>query len=140
MKEHPLTLRLYLELGVRVRRLREDLNITQDELAKRVDISRSSIANIERGRQHAPVHVVLSIAETLNVDMAQLLPTHAELVSLVDRSRDVPKLVNIAGQSGLMPKDVVHLIGELLTQPVKSDSNRQTHRNPSRSKRSSRGR
>ena len=119
MTPHPLTARLYLELGARVRRERERRELTQDELAVAVSVSRSSIANIERGQQHAPIHVVLGIAETLEVDMAQLLPTHAELVTLVDRSRVVPQVVTIAGKSSLMPSDVVHLVGELLTKREK---------------------
>lgn len=103
-------------------------------------VSRSSIANIERGQQHAPIHVVLGIAETLEADMAQLLPTHAELVALVDLSRDVPQLVTIAGKSCLMPSDVVHLVGELLTKTLKPTPKRRKPRAPSRSNRHSGGR
>lgn len=116
MSTHPLTRRLYLELGVRVRRRREALGKTQEELAGEVGISRSSIANIERGQQHAPVHVLLGLAESLKLEMGALLPTHAELVALVDASREVPKLVNIGGESSLMTPEVVQLVGKLLTQ------------------------
>lgn len=117
MTDHPLTRRLYLELGVRVRRHREAADITQEALASMVGVSRSSIANIERGQQHAPVHVLLALAEALRVDMGTLLPTHEELVGLVAVSRDVPKFVSIDGESSLMPPDVVELVGKLLTQP-----------------------
>ncbi|ODT03000.1 MAG: hypothetical protein ABS52_11210 [Gemmatimonadetes bacterium SCN 70-22] len=116
MIDDSLIRRLYLEMGARVRQRRETLKKTQDELAGDVGISRSSIANIERGQQHAPVHVLLGLAEALDVDMAALLPTHAELVALVDASRDVPKLVNIAGESSQLPPDVVQFLGTLLTQ------------------------
>src|SRR6185437_9974573 len=117
MRGHPLTRRLYLELGVRVRRRRETLGIRQEDLAAAVGVSRSSIANIERGEQHAPVHVLLGLAEALKVEMGELLPTRAELVALVDASRDVPKLVNIGGESSLMTPEVVQFVGTLLTQP-----------------------
>ncbi|MCU1283312.1 MAG: hypothetical protein JWM53_6858 [bacterium] len=116
MPDHPLTRRLYLELGSRVRRRREALGKTQEQLAGDVGISRSSIANIERGQHHAPVHVLLGLAEALNVDMGTLLPTHTELVALVDASRHVPKLVNIGGESSLMSPSVVQMVGKLLTQ------------------------
>lgn len=128
MPNHPLTRRLYLELGVRVRRRREALEMTQEALATAVGVSRSSIANIERGQHHAPVHVLLGLAEALKVDMGDLLPTHAELVALVDASRDVPKLVNIAGESSLMPAEVVHLVGELLTQATEPAPKRRRRR------------
>lgn len=131
MPNHPLTRRLYLELGVRVRRRREQLDKTQDELARVVGVSRSSIANIERGEQHAPVHVLLALAEALAVDMGDLLPTHAELVALVDASRDIPKLVNIGGVSSLMTPEVVHLVGSLLTQAKpKAKTHAKAHATP----------
>jgi len=120
MSSHPLTKRLYLELGVRVRRRREARDLTQDELASAVGVSRSSIANIERGRQHAPVHLLFQLAEELKVDVGELLPTRSELVALVDASRDVPKLVNIGGETRLMSADMVQFVGEMLTQPTKA--------------------
>lgn len=115
MRSHPLTRRLYLELGIRVRRIREARGIRQEDLASKIGVSRSSIANIERGQQFAPVHVLLGLAEALDVEMKELLPTHAELVALVDASREVPKLVNIGGESSLMTREVVQLVGKLLT-------------------------
>jgi len=137
MRGHPLTRRLYLELGVRVRRRRETLGIRQEDLAAAVGVSRSSIANIERGEQHAPVHVLLGLAEALKVEMGELLPTRAELVALVDASRDVPKLVNIGGESSLMTPEVVQFVGTLLTQP--SEPARKEPRRRRSAPRSSRG-
>lgn len=135
MPEHPLTRRLYLELGVRVRRRREALDKTQEELATDVGVSRSSIANIERGQQHAAVHVLLGLAEALGMEMRELLPTRAELVALVDASRDVPKLVNIGGESSLMTPEVVQLVGTLLTQSKKAAPARRRGRATPRPKR-----
>lgn len=109
--------RLYLEVGVRVRRRREELRKTQDELASAVGLSRSSIANIERGQQHAPVHVLLWLAEALGVDVGTLLPTHYELVALTTAGWDVKKQVSIGGESSGLSPDVVQLVGALLTRP-----------------------
>lgn len=109
--------RLYLEVGVRVRRRREALRITQDALAITVGLSRSSIANIERGQQHAPVHVLLWLAEALRVDVGTLLPTHDELVALTSAGRDVKKQVSIGGESTGLSPEVVQFVGALLTRP-----------------------
>jgi len=115
MRSHPLTRRLYLEMGVRVRRRRDSLELTQEQLAGIIGVSRSSIANIERGQQHAPVHLLLALAEALNVEMGDLLPTHEQLQALIKQSRDVPKLVSIGGEGSLMTAEVVQLVGEFLT-------------------------
>lgn len=109
--------RLYLEVGVRVRRRREGLRMTQDELASTVGLSRSSIANIERGQQHAPVHVLLWLAEALGADVGTLLPTHNELVALTTAGRDVKKQVSIGGESSGLSPEVVQFVGALLTRP-----------------------
>ena len=43
--------RLYKEFGQRLRKAREDAQLTQKEVADRVGLKRTSITNIERGRQ-----------------------------------------------------------------------------------------
>lgn len=67
----------YGELGRRIRAARKRLSgggLTQEQLAQRVGLSRSSIANIERGEQQPPVHVFARIAEALDVRPENLLP------------------------------------------------------------------
>ncbi len=66
--------RLYRLFGSRVRALREEKNVTQDELAKRVELSRASITNIERGRQRVLLHQMVGIAQALDADPTQLIP------------------------------------------------------------------
>lgn len=39
------------QVGLRIRQLREALGWTQEELAKRVNLTRTSVVNIEAGRQ-----------------------------------------------------------------------------------------
>jgi len=48
----------YKQFGLRVRQLREALGLTQAELAKRVGLERTSIANIEAGKQRILLHDV----------------------------------------------------------------------------------
>ena len=65
--------RLYLAVGQEMRRLREDLKLTQDELASRVQLSRASIANAEQGRQALPIHHLVDLAEALETSAAEIL-------------------------------------------------------------------
>jgi DNA-binding XRE family transcriptional regulator len=51
--------------GIKVRQIREVLDITQDDLAKRVGLSRASIANIEVGRQRVLLDDVEKFANAL---------------------------------------------------------------------------
>jgi len=66
-------------IGERTRLARTKRQMTQTALAEEVGLTRSSIANIEAGRQHTPAHVVLLIARALDIPISELLPTYAEL-------------------------------------------------------------
>lgn len=71
--------RLYVEIGAKIRSARKQQGWSQDELAHSVGLTRSSIANIEAGRQRAPAHIVVLIAHTLNESVETLLPPASAL-------------------------------------------------------------
>jgi len=64
----------YEELGRRIRQTREAAELTQEDLALRVELSRASVANIERGNQRVAVHRFVEIAQALGVEPIRLLP------------------------------------------------------------------
>ena len=65
---------LYAHVGRRVREARRRGNVTQADLAEAIGLTRSSIANLEAGRQRIPVHLFVWIAEILDVAPHELLP------------------------------------------------------------------
>jgi transcriptional regulator with XRE-family HTH domain len=69
---------MYKPFGRRVRELRETCGLTQAKLADSVGLSRTSITNIERGRQAVPLHALYSFAESLKVELIELLPEPSE--------------------------------------------------------------
>jgi transcriptional regulator with XRE-family HTH domain len=52
--------------------------MSQSRLARKSDLSRGSIANIEMGRQQVPLHTLARIAAALEIDLAALLVERAE--------------------------------------------------------------
>ncbi|MDR3080450.1 MAG: helix-turn-helix domain-containing protein [Streptomyces sp.] len=60
-------------IGDRIRRIREDRNLTQDAVFLAVPISRSSYQEIESGQQNATINTLLRIARVLRVHVADLL-------------------------------------------------------------------
>ena len=66
--------RFYADLGKRIRSRRQQAKITQGELAQRLSVTRSSITNIEGGRQRILAHSLYDIAQALGVSPASLLP------------------------------------------------------------------
>lgn len=55
----------YRAFGARVEQIRDALGLTQHELAKRLKLSRGSLANIETGRQRVLLHTVEDFAKAL---------------------------------------------------------------------------
>lgn len=74
-----MTDRFNSELGRKIRAARESRNMTQEQLGTAVQLSRTSITNIERGRQRLLVDQLAGIASTLDRPLAELIPT-AELL------------------------------------------------------------
>src|SRR5438093_13360933 len=70
---------LYREVGIRLRQLRESVGMTQADVAIRVGLERTSVTNIEAGKQKTPLHIIYRVASTLGVDLSKLLPTIEEL-------------------------------------------------------------
>jgi transcriptional regulator with XRE-family HTH domain len=64
----------YVEVGRRVRLARERAGLTQDALAGRVSLSRTSVTNIEKGRQKVLLHTLCDLAEALGVTPDALMP------------------------------------------------------------------
>ncbi|MFD0882968.1 helix-turn-helix transcriptional regulator [Streptosporangium algeriense] len=87
---------LYTEIGNRVRLARKESGRNQADLAAVTGLTRSSIANLEAGRQRPPVHIILLIAQALQVPASRLLPTGDELVSFA--TIQTPEL-DLEGQS-----------------------------------------
>lgn len=67
----------YQEVGRRIRRERRDRHMTQEELAKAVGLTRTSITNIERGRQKLLLHTLADLGRALGISLSQLLPETA---------------------------------------------------------------
>lgn len=65
--------RLYRVIGLRVRSIRTAKGITQEALAKQVKLTRTSLTNIEKGRQKVLLHTAVEIAHALGVGAGELL-------------------------------------------------------------------
>jgi transcriptional regulator with XRE-family HTH domain len=64
----------YAALGLAIQKARKAKRITQLRLSRAVNLSRTSITNIERGRQPVPVHLLVQLAHALGLTAADLLP------------------------------------------------------------------
>lgn len=63
----------HVAVGARVRLLRETLGLSQDDLAKRVGMERTSVTNVEIGRQRLLLQTVESFARALGTTPKHLM-------------------------------------------------------------------
>lgn len=63
----------YKDLGNRVRTVRRQQSLTQEQLAEKVGISASFLGHIERGTRVASLETLVAICNTLNVTPEYLL-------------------------------------------------------------------
>ncbi len=65
---------VYAEIGRQIRQLRMKKGLTQERMAELVSLTRTSITNIEKGRQKLPIHTLYVLANALGAQARDLLP------------------------------------------------------------------
>lgn len=70
---------IYQEIGRRIREERQALGFNQHDLAQEVGCLRTSIANIEVGRQRLPIYLLYRIATALGTSVNDLMPKREEI-------------------------------------------------------------
>lgn len=64
----------YRQVGAAISYHRKRAELTQDQLAGVLGVTRSSIANVENGLQRSLFHSVLFIASAIGVDVTEIVP------------------------------------------------------------------
>jgi transcriptional regulator with XRE-family HTH domain len=100
---------LYREFGRLLRDRRRAVGFTQDEVAGRIGLSRTSITNIEKGRQHVGLHVLYALADAVGVKPGELLP---DTVLLVRQNAELDK----AFKKNAVPEDTQDFIRRVVSK------------------------
>lgn len=74
LKDMPHQADFYRRLGDNLRQVRKRAGLSQDQVANLVGLKRTSLTNMESGRQHPPLHVLCEIVAKLNVTVGDVLP------------------------------------------------------------------
>jgi len=100
---------LYQKIGERLKKSRLKLGMTQAQLAEKIGgMRRTSITNIEAGRQHPPLNVLYDLCQILGLEIMDVLPKIAEL----QQADHVP--VKIDGKMKKFPPKSAKLLQELI--------------------------
>lgn len=62
-----------MKIGERIKELRTEKGISQQELAAALDIEKSNMSRLESGRVNMGVRTIYRIAQALDISMSELL-------------------------------------------------------------------
>lgn len=60
-------------VGLIIKKKRESMNITQEELSARIDLSQGNLSNIENGKNFPSMDTFFALVEILNIEPNQFL-------------------------------------------------------------------
>lgn len=81
-----------MSLGQAIKLVRKDSRLTQEELAELANLSRSYVADIERGRYSPSMSTLEKIAEALNITVADILSKDTDKVGCYDVGRRLEEI------------------------------------------------
>jgi transcriptional regulator with XRE-family HTH domain len=62
-----------LELHTQIKKYRTDINLSQEELAEKVYVTRQTISNWENNKSYPDIHSLLLLSSTFNISLDQLI-------------------------------------------------------------------
>jgi transcriptional regulator with XRE-family HTH domain len=113
----------YQAIGEKIKIIRESINLTQDDLAQRLGLTRPAISNIEKGERKLSAEETFEISKILNINPGTLLnpETKAEIdITLEEGTQEPQESIRISvPQKNLQKfKEVLlYILGEVGSKP-----------------------
>ncbi len=72
-----------MKLGEKIKTKRAEFGFTPEELAEKLNVSRSCVANWESGRNYPDLQLIVSISDTLSASLDELLREDCEVITQI---------------------------------------------------------
>lgn len=80
-----------MELNAQIKKYRKLLNLSQEELAEKVYVTRQTISNWENGKSYPDIHSLLLLSSLFNVSLDQLIKGDIETMKEIVNEQEVKK-------------------------------------------------
>ncbi|MGN0547128.1 MAG: helix-turn-helix domain-containing protein [Acutalibacteraceae bacterium] len=81
-----------MELSAQIKKYRTELNLSQEELAEKVYVTRQTISNWENGKSYPDIHSLLLLSSLFNVSLDQLIKGDIETMKEIINEQEVKRL------------------------------------------------
>ncbi|MDD6488509.1 MAG: helix-turn-helix transcriptional regulator [Clostridia bacterium] len=81
-----------MELNAQIKKYRTEMNLSQDELAEKVYVTRQTVSNWENGKTYPDIHSLLLLSSLFNVSLDQLIKGDIETMKKEVNKAEVKNL------------------------------------------------
>ncbi|MCL1858385.1 MAG: helix-turn-helix domain-containing protein [Oscillospiraceae bacterium] len=84
-------------IGKTIKKIREEKNITQEQLAEKLNVTRQAVSNWENGKTQPDIDTIIKISEILEVSVEEIIYGQKKITNEIVTN----KSVKIGTQSGI---------------------------------------
>lgn len=103
----------YASLGQRIRKARKTLNMTQEQLAEKCDLSTAHIGHIERGTRALSIESLITISDVLHVSTDYLL-----LDVSIHSDKNISGIINAVSNAESTKLDKFYSVVKILAENI----------------------
>ena len=107
------------KIGNRVKNVRKLVGITQEQLAKRTNLSLTSVSRLENGKAMVSIEKLINIAEALNTDLGIILCDYMS-ISDTSSSQEAELITKFRELDTIRQKSVVSFV-DVMYRESKND-------------------
>ena len=85
-----------MEIGTQIKKYRNELKLSQEELAEKVFVTRQTISNWETEKNYPDIHSVLLLSSIFNISLDQLIKGDIEIMKKEISQTEIKKFNQIA--------------------------------------------
>lgn len=86
-----------MEFGKQIKKLRQEAQLSQEELAERIYVSRQTISNWENDKSYPDVNSLVLLSETFQISLDKLIKGDIEIMKDVIQKEEIEKMNRYGG-------------------------------------------
>ena len=81
-----------MELKAQIKKYRTEMNLSQEELAEKMYVTRQSISNWENGKNYPDIHSLLLLSSLFDISLDQLVKGDIEIMKVEIKKEEIAKM------------------------------------------------